>query len=95
MEMVTMIVMVEVMVAEQWRWQRRRWRMTRKFLREMLLDAKKQHLKAWEDAARLQEARSKEQQIRGQQAMLDQKIKAEYDKLTKDVPPPSERKKKK
>ena len=37
---------------------------------------------------RLQEARSKEQQIRGQQAMLDQKIKAEYDKLTKDVPPP-------
>ena len=65
--------------------------MTRKYLREMLLDAKKQHLKVWEDAARLQEARSKEQQIRGQQAMLDQKIKAEYDSVTKDVPSPIER----
>ena len=48
--------------------------MTRKFLREML-----------------DEARSKDQQIKGQQAMLDQKIKAEYDSITKDIP----RKKKK
>ena len=42
----------------------------------------------------LDEARSKNQQIKGQQAMLDQKIKAEYDNLTKDVPPPSPKKKK-
>ena len=39
----------------------------------------------------LDEARSKDQQIKGQQAMLDQKIKAEYDSITKDIP----RKKKK
>ena len=43
--------------------------MTRKFLNEML-----------------DEARSKDQQIKGQQAMLDQKIKAEYDSITKDIP---------
>lgn len=32
------------------------------------------------------ESRTKEQQIKGQQAMLDQKIKDEYDKVTKEVP---------
>ena len=31
----------------------------------------------------IEEGRSKAQQIKGQQAMLDQKIKAEYDKVTK------------
>ena len=34
----------------------------------------------------LDEGRTKEQQIKGQQAMLDQKIKDEYDKVTKEVP---------
>lgn len=42
--------------------------MTRKFLHEML-----------------DEARSKEQQIKGQKAILDQKIKAEYDAATKNI----------
>ena len=32
------------------------------------------------------EARTKNQQIKGQQATLDAKIKAEYDKVTKEIP---------
>ena len=51
--------------------------MTRKFLHEML-----------------DEARSKDQQIKGQQIRLDQKIKAEYDELTKGVPSPAQKKRK-
>ena len=43
----------------------------------------------------IEEGRSKAQQIKGQQAMLDQKIKAEYDKVTKEVPSPSARRRKK
>lgn len=40
----------------------------------------------------ISEARSKDQQIRGQIAMLQQTYQKEYDKM-KDVPPPSKRKK--
>ena len=43
----------------------------------------------------IEEGRSKAQQIKGQQAILDQKIKAEYDKVTKEVPSPSARRRKK
>ena len=32
------------------------------------------------------EARNKNQQIKGQKAVLDAKIKSEYDKITKEIP---------
>ena len=34
----------------------------------------------------LDEARNKNQQIKGQKAVLDAKIKSEYDKMTKEIP---------
>tara|TARA_B100000925_G_scaffold41808_1_gene27229 strand:+ start:450 stop:854 length:405 start_codon:yes stop_codon:yes gene_type:complete len=34
----------------------------------------------------LDEARNKNQQIKGQKAVLDAKIKSEYDKITKEIP---------